>query len=233
MSTPQTPAGPEGPIRPVTVVVVDDHPLYREGVVTVLEAMGDVEVVGEASDGESALEVVRRTAPAVVLMDLHMPGLNGIEATRRLLEVAPDTAVLVLTMVEGEESVFAAMRAGARGYLLKGADRAEIERAVRTVAAGEVVFSPAVANRVLGWFRSGGGPGDRLAPFPELTDREREVLDLVARGLTNAEIARRLVVSDKTVRNHVSNVFAKLHVSDRAGAVARARDAGLGAAPTP
>ncbi|HEX5771005.1 MAG TPA: response regulator transcription factor [Nocardioidaceae bacterium] len=218
---------------PVTVVVVDDHPLYREGVVTVLEAMADVEVVGEASDGESAVEVVRRTTPAVVLMDLHMPGVSGIEATRRLLEVAPDAAVLVLTMVEGEESVFAAMRAGARGYLLKGAARAEIERAVRTVASGEVVFSPAVADRVLGWFRSGGRPGDRLAPFPELTEREREVLDLLARGLTNAEIARRLVVSDKTVRNHVSNVFAKLHVTDRASAVARARDAGLGVAPTP
>jgi DNA-binding NarL/FixJ family response regulator len=136
-------------------------------------------------------------------------------------------------MVEGEESVFAAMRAGARGYLLKGAARAEIERAVRTVASGEVVFSPAVADRVLGWFRSGGRPGDRLAPFPELTEREREVLDLLARGLTNAKIARRLVVSDKTVRNHVSNVFAKLHVTDRASAVARARDAGLGVAPTP
>ena len=190
--------------------------------------MSGVVVVGEAGDGESALEMVRRTTPTVVLMDLHMPGMNGIDTTRRLLEDDPATAVLVLTMLEGEDSVFAAMRAGARGYLLKGADRAEIERAVRTVASGEVVFSAGVAGRVLAWFRSGGVAGDRLTPFPELTEREREVLDLVARGLTNAEIARRLVVSDKTVRNHVSNVFAKLHVTDRAGAVARARDAGLG-----
>jgi DNA-binding NarL/FixJ family response regulator len=215
-------------VSDVTVVVVDDHPLYREGLVTALESMPGVVVVGEAGDGEAALEVVRRTTPTVVLMDLHMPGMNGIDTTRRLLEEDPTTAVLVLTMLEGEDSVFAAMRAGARGYLLKGADRAEIERAVRTVASGEVVFSAAVAGRVLAWFRSGGAAGDRLTPFPELTEREREVLDLVARGLTNAEIARRLVVSDKTVRNHVSNVFAKLHVTDRAGAVARARDAGLG-----
>ena len=209
------------------VVVVDDHPMYREGLVMALESMAGVEVVGEAGDGERAVDVVGRADPDVVLMDLHMPGLNGIETTRRLLAEQADRAVLVLTMLDGEDSVFAAMRAGARGYLLKGADRAEIERAVRTVAGGEVVFSAAIAGRVLAWFRSGGGtPG--LAPFPELTEREREVLDLVARGLTNAEIARRLVVSDKTVRNHVSNVFAKLHVTDRASAVARARDAGLG-----
>jgi DNA-binding NarL/FixJ family response regulator len=209
------------------VVVVDDHPMYREGLVMALESMAGVEVVGEAGDGERAIDVVGRADPDVVLMDLHMPGMNGIETTRRLLAEQADRAVLVLTMLDGEDSVFAAMRAGARGYLLKGADRAEIERAVRTVAGGEVVFSAAIASRVLAWFRSGGGTPD-LAPFPELTEREREVLDLVARGLTNAEIARRLVVSDKTVRNHVSNVFAKLHVTDRASAVARARDAGLG-----
>lgn len=212
----------------VRVLVVDDHPLYREGLVTALGSMPGVEVAGEAGDGESAVELFRATAPTVVLMDLHMPAMNGIETTRRLLREDPQAAVLVLTMLEGEESVFAAMRAGARGYLLKGADRAEIERAVRTVASGEVVFSAAVAGRVLAWFRSGGAGSDRVVAFPELTEREREVLDLVARGLTNAEIARRLVVSDKTVRNHVSNVFAKLHVTDRAAAVARARDAGLG-----
>lgn len=209
--------------------MVDDHPLYREGLVTAMEQMVDVEVVGEAGDGESAVALVETVAPDVVLMDLHMPGLNGIEATRQVVERTPGTGVLVLTMLDGDDSVFAAMRAGARGYLLKGADRAEIERALRTVASGEVVFSAAIAGRVLAWFRTGGaGGGDRLPPFPELTEREREVLDLVARGLTNAEIARRLVVSDKTVRNHVSNMFAKLHISDRASAVARARDAGLG-----
>ena len=214
---------------PLRVVVVDDHPLYREGLATALESMPGVEVVGEAGDGATALEVVGRLRPTVVLMDLHMPGTNGIDTTRELVRRDPDVAVLVLTMLEGEESVFAALRAGARGYLLKGAGRAEIERAIRTVAEGEVVFSPAVAGRVLAWFRSGASAGDVATPFPELTEREREVLDLVARGLTNAEIARRLVVSDKTVRNHVSNVFAKLHVTDRASAVARARDAGLGA----
>jgi DNA-binding NarL/FixJ family response regulator len=211
----------------ITVAVVDDHPLYREGVATALESVADLEVVGLAPDGESAVELVCRTSPQVVLMDLHMPGLNGVETTRRVLAAAPHTRIVVLTMLEGDDSVFAAMRAGARGYLLKGADRAEIERAVRTVARGEVVFTPSVAGRVLAWFRSGASSVDPTV-FPELTDREREVLDLVARGLTNAEIARRLVVADKTVRNHVSNVFAKLHVADRASAVARARDAGLG-----
>jgi DNA-binding NarL/FixJ family response regulator len=159
-------------------------------------------------------------------MDLHMPELNGVDATRAITASHPGVAVLVLTMLEGDDSVFAAVRAGAKGYLLKGADRAEIGRALDAVAHGEVVFSSSIAQRVLAFFA--GGRTAAAAPFPELTDREREVLDLVARGLTNAEIARRLVVSDKTVRNHVSNVFAKLHVAGRAEAVARARDAGLG-----
>lgn len=214
------------------VVVVDDHPLYREGLTGAITSIAGVEVVGEAGDGETAIALVERTAPHIVVMDLHMPGLNGIEATRRVVDRYPETAVLVLTMLEGDDSVFAAMRAGARGYLLKGAGRAEIERALRTVASGEVVFSAGIASRVLAWFRSNGtGRHDALVPFPHLTEREREVLDLVARGLTNAEIARRLVISGKTVRNHVSNVFAKLHVTDRATAVARARDAGLGGQP--
>lgn len=205
------------------VLLVDDHPLYREGLGLALTTMADVEVVAQAEDGESAVELAGRLRPDVVVMDLHLPGMSGVEATRRIVADRPATGVLVLTMLEGDESLFAAMRAGARGYLLKGADRAEIERAVRMVSDGEVVFSAGVARSVMAWFRTGGE-----APFPELTDREREVLDLVARGLTNAEIASRLVVSDKTVRNHVSNVFAKLHVTSRAGAVARARDEGLG-----
>ena len=214
------------------VVVVDDHPLYREGLAGAISSMAGVEVVGEADDGEAAVALVERTAPHVVVMDLHMPGLNGIEATRRVVDRCPDTAVLVLTMLEGDDSVFAAMRAGARGYLLKGADRAEIGRALRTVASGEVVFSAGIAGRVLAWFRSSATGGHHaLVPFSDLTEREREVLDLVARGLTNAAIAQRLFLSDKTVRNHVSNVFAKLHVTDRASAVARARDAGLGDQP--
>lgn len=210
------------------VLLVDDHPLYREGLATALLSAPGVEVVGEAADGQEAVDSVLALEPDIVLMDVRMPGMNGIDATRLVLQARPTTAVLVLTMLEGDDSVFAAMRAGARGYLLKGADRSEILRALDAVGRGEVVFSPAVAQRVLTWFSSGPPSG---AAFPTLTEREVEVLDLVARGLTNAEIARRLVVSDKTVRNHVSNVFSKLHVSDRAAAVARARDAGLGTDP--
>ncbi|OHV28778.1 response regulator [Pseudofrankia sp. EUN1h] len=211
------------------VLVVDDHPLFREGLTIAIETMPDVEVVGEAGDGDEAVEATGRLAPDIVVMDLHMPGTNGIDATRRIVGAHPGVAVLVLTMLDGDDSVFAAMRAGARGYLLKGADRQEIARALRAVAAGEVVFSAAIASRVLAWFASGGRAP--LAPFPELTDREREILDLVARGLTNPAIARRLHLSDKTIRNHVSNVFTKLQVADRAEAVARARDAGLGTGP--
>lgn len=208
------------------VLVVDDHPVYRDGLITALAPVTAIEVVGSVGDGEEAVAAVGRLAPDVVLMDLHMPGTNGIESTRRITADHPGVAVLVLTMLEDDGSLYAAMRAGARGYLLKGAGRAEIERSVLAVAAGEVVFSAGVAARVLSFFVAGAQPA--ATPFPQLTDREREVLDLVARGLTNAEVARRLVLSAKTVRNHVSNVFAKLQVAGRAEAVARARDAGLG-----
>jgi DNA-binding NarL/FixJ family response regulator len=213
----------------VRVLAVDDHPLYREGLVTALATIPGVEVVGEAGDGREAVELAATLAPDVVVMDLKLPELNGIDATREIVSRRPATAVLVLTMLEGDDSVFAAMRAGARGYLLKGADRKEIARALETVASGEIVFSSEIASRVLAWFAAGR---DRVpAPFPELTEREREILDLVARGLTNPAIAARLVLSEKTVRNHVSNVFTKLHVADRSAAVARARDAGLGRGP--
>ncbi|MGY1723320.1 response regulator [Blastococcus sp. SYSU DS0533] len=210
----------------VRVLVVDDHPLYREGLTTALAALPGIEVVGEAGDGAEAVDRAGELAPDVVVMDLNLPVVNGIEATRAIVSRHPATAVLVLTMLEGDESVFAAMRAGARGYLLKGADRHEIGRAVTTVAHGEVIFSAQIAARVLAWFAAGD---DRpVAPFPQLTEREREILDLVAYGLTNGAIAQRLFLSEKTVRNHVSNVFTKLQVADRAEAVARARDAGLG-----
>lgn len=211
----------------IRVLVVDDHPLYREGLAGAIATMSGKELVGEAGDGAEAVRLATELQPDVVVMDLHMPGVNGVDATRAITSAHAEIAVLVLTMLEGDDSVFAAIRAGAKGYLLKGADRAEISRSLDAVAHGEVVFSSSIAQRVLGFFA--GSPGAMsLTPFPELTGREREVLDLVARGLTNAEIAGRLTLSDKTVRNHVSNVFAKLHVAGRAEAVARARDAGLG-----
>jgi DNA-binding NarL/FixJ family response regulator len=212
----------------IRVLVVDDHPLYRDGLVTAIAAMPEVDVVGDAADGEAAVTAARALTPDVIVMDLHMPGLNGIDATRRIVAERPETAVLVLTMLDGDDSVFAAMRAGARGYLLKGADRAEISRSIEAVASGEVVFSAGIASRVLAYFAA-GSEASPMRPFPTLTEREREILDLVARGLTNTAIAQRLVLSGKTVRNHVSNVFTKLQVADRAEAVAQARDAGLGA----
>jgi len=208
----------------IRVLVVDDHPVYRDGLVTALDPAPTLQVIGTADSGDSAIAVAATSTPDVILMDLHMPGTNGIEATRQILAHHPAIAVLVLTMLEDDASLFAAMRAGARGYLLKGAGRAEIERAVTAVSTGEVVFSAGVAERVLALFAG----GTAAAPFPELTDREREVLDLLARGLTNTEMARRLVLSEKTIRNHVSNIFTKLQVAGRAEAVARARDAGLG-----
>lgn len=208
------------------VLVVDDHPLYRDGLVTAVSTMPEVDVVGAAADGLEAIAEAARLTPDVVVMDLHMPRLNGIEATRRIVAGQPAVAVLVLTMLDGDDSVFAAMRAGARGYLVKGADRQEIRQALDAVARGGVVFSAGIATRVLGFFAGGGS--SPAVPFPELTEREREILDLVARGLTNTEIASRLVLSPKTVRNHVSNVFGKLQVASRAEAVAQARDAGLG-----
>src|SRR5690242_3011106 len=212
----------------IRVVIADDHPVYRSGLAGVLADADDIDVVGEAADGVAVLGLVAERQPDVVLMDLHMPGLTGVEATRRL---AGTTSVLVLTMFDDDESVLAAMRAGARGYLVKGAAGDRIVGAVRAVAAGEAVFGADVAGRVLGVFADERRAGRAAQPFPTLTDREREILGMIAAGWSNADIARRLVLSDKTVRNHVSNVFAKLQVTDRAQAIVRAREAGLGVSP--
>jgi DNA-binding NarL/FixJ family response regulator len=192
-----------------------------------LTGAGEVDVVGLAESGDEAVALGRELAPDVVVMDLRMPGLDGIEATRQLLASHPRTGVLVLTMFEDDESVFSAMRAGARGYLLKGADQEEILRAIRAVAAGEVLLGPGVATRVIEHFAK--GDGSSRAAFPSLTEREREVLEQIAAGRGNAAIAHDLMLSLKTVRNHVSNIFGKLQVADRSAAIVKARDAGFGA----
>ncbi|MEA5365860.1 response regulator transcription factor [Amycolatopsis sp., V23-08] len=208
------------------VLVVDDHPLFRFGVCTLLDVEPGIEVVGEAASGANAISAAAALRPDVVVMDLHLPDLSGIQATRHIVAECPGAGVLMLTMADESESVFAAMRAGARGYLLKDAEPDEIIRAVRAVARGEAIFGPDVANRVLGFFNQPPPVNDPV--FPELTGREREVLALIAAGHSNGVIANTLCLSPKTVRNHISNVFAKLHVADRAEAIVRAREAGLG-----
>ena len=209
------------------VLVVDDHPMFREGLTAVVESLPWATVVGEAADGDSAVAEALRTRPDVVLMDLQMPGTNGLEATRRVVAQLPETAVVVLTMVENDEAVAAALRAGARGYLVKGASKQEITRALEAAGHGEVILGAGVGAGVLSRLVT---RGDALAPFQQLSEREREVLDLVARGLTNGAIAQQLYLSEKTVRNVVSSVLTKLPAATRAEAVARARDAGMGGA---
>jgi DNA-binding NarL/FixJ family response regulator len=217
---------------PVRVVVADDHPVYRGGLEVLLGTVDGIEVVGSAADGHEAVTLCADLLPDVVVMDLNMPGLNGVEATRRITQDNPSVAVLVLTMHDDDESVFTAVQAGARGYLLKGADQADIERAVHAVAGGGAIFGPALAERITSYFahRTVQPASDRSTEpvFPQLTAREHEVLRLVALGRNNHAIADELVLSEKTVRNHVSNIFLKLQVADRAEAIVRARDAGLG-----
>lgn len=213
--------------RVVRVVIADDHPMVRYGLRAVLGTHERLTLVGEAANGRELLDVVAQTKPDVVVTDLHMPDLNGAAATRQLLEGRPNLGVLILTMHDDDESVFEAMRAGARGYLLKGADRAELVSTVLALARGETVFGPTVAKRIVGFFLESTLKYAGAA-FPSLTAREREVLELVAAGRRNSEIAGRLQLSEKTVRNHLSSIFAKLQVTDRSAAIVRAREAGLG-----
>ena len=209
------------------VLIADDHPTFRRGLAALLASVGDLEVVGEAADGDTAISLAHSAAPDVVLMDLSMPGIGGVEATRRIVATRPSVAILVLTMLDDDEAVFAAMRAGARGYVVKGQETDDVIRAIRSVARGDAVFGPSVASRVLSYLTRPLSARDPVL-FPELSDRERQVLRLLAGGARNSEIARSLGVSPKTVRNHVSNVFTKLQVADRAEAMERARAAGLG-----
>jgi DNA-binding NarL/FixJ family response regulator len=214
-------------MEPVRVLIADDHPHFRDGLRALLLSASDLEVVGEAGDGEEAISLAAELQPDVILMDLNMPGVGGIEATRRILRTSPHIAILVISMFEDDDSIFAALQAGARGYLLKGALKAEILRSIRAVSSGETIFGPSIAKRLIQYFAA---PRPSAPPdaFPELTDREREILTLIARHETNPEIAKRLYLSPKTVRNHVSNIFTKLQVADRAQAIVRAREAGLG-----
>lgn len=215
----------------IRVLVVDDHKLFRDGLSAILMNVADMEVVGEAGTGREAVAQVETLAPDVVLMDISMPDLNGIDATQQILAVKPDTGIIMLTMLEDNDSLFAAMCAGARGYILKGADKAEVLKTIRAVAAGEALFGPAIASRLTSLFQNSTevAPQDKVAPpFPDLTDREREVLELIAAGENNQEIAQQLHISAKTVSNHISSIFNKLQVADRAQAIVRARSAGLG-----
>jgi len=209
------------------VLVADDHLIFRDGLRALLASTPDAELVGEAATGEEAIALASSLQPDLVLMDLQMPDLNGIEATRRIVHDSPHIRVLVVTMFEDDGSVLAAMRAGARGYLLKGATHAEMARAIRAVGEGEAIFSPTIAARLMEFFAS-FRPATIPPVFPELSDREREILDLIAQGHKNPDIAARLVLSPKTVRNHVTNILSKLQVADRSEAIIRAREAGLG-----
>lgn len=222
----------EDPHTIIRILIADDHQLFRDGVRALLLAAPDTEVVGEAGAGQDAIELAARTTPDVILMDIQMPDMDGIEATRVIVARNPNIGVLMVTMFEDDQSVFAAMRAGARGYVLKGARHEEMLRAIRAVASGEAIFSRAIAARMMSFFAAsrplGQPPAIADETFAELTERELEILTLIARGETNAAIADTLVISVKTVRNHVSNILNKLQVTDRAQAAIRARSAGLG-----
>jgi DNA-binding NarL/FixJ family response regulator len=208
------------------ILIADDHPLFRKGMRTLLTATADTEVIGEATTGQEVIELAATLQPDVILMDLQMPEVNGIEATRQILQTSPHIRILVITLFEDDASVFSALRAGARGYVLKDAREEEMLRAIRSVGSGEAIFSPAIATRLMDFF-SASQTAVPKEIFPTLTEREREILQWIARGSSNSEIARKLTLSVKTVNNYVSNIFSKLQVADRAQAIIRARDAGL------
>jgi DNA-binding NarL/FixJ family response regulator len=209
----------------IRVLIADDHPVVRRGIRALLASLPGIEVIGEAANGEDVLREAQLTRPDVVVMDVQMPAMDGIAATRRLAAALPDVPVLVLTMFEDDDTVFAAMRAGARGYLLKGAEQQDILAAVHSVLAGQMVIGPGVAGRLISYLST---PPAQGVAFPELTPREREILDRIAQGRSNGAIAVELGVAPKTIGNHVSAILAKLRVASRAEAIVRAREEGLG-----
>ena len=210
----------------VRVLIADDHPVFRFGLRTLLKADPTLEIVGEATNGKEAIAQTSELSPDVILMDLNMPGMNGTQAIRRILTDHPEVHILVLTMFDDDDSVFAAMRAGARGYLLKGVEGGEMLQAIHVVSTGEAIFSPSIAQRLMQYFGA-SRPRGADQPFPDLTEREREVLAQIAQGYTNQAIAERLVITSKTVRNHISAIFSKLQVTSRLEAITRAKDAGM------
>ncbi len=212
---------------PLRILIADDHPLVRSGLRALLMATDDLEVVGEAATGEEAVTLASSLSPDVIVMDLRMPGMNGIEATRHIVQANPRIRILVVTLFEDDDSVFAALRAGARGYILKDANEIEVVRAIRAVSGGDAIFSTTIAQRLIDFFAVPRKP-QALLPFPDLTEREREILMLITQGRSNAEIAQSLVISMKTVRNYISSIFSKLQVADRSQVIIRAREAGLG-----
>ncbi|MBO9394533.1 response regulator transcription factor [Caldilinea sp.] len=215
----------------IRILVVDDHTLFREGLMALLSRTRDLEVIGSAANGVDAIMQATALLPDVILMDIQMPEMNGIEATQQILQIRPETSIIVLTMMENEDAIFAALCAGARGYILKGADKAEVLKTIRAVASGEALFGPVIARRLVNLFQSHNITSPvamPASPFPDLSEREREILELIAQGYTNQEIAARLHITSKTVSNHISHIFNKLQVVNRAQAIVRARQAGLG-----
>lgn len=214
--------------NPTRILVVDDHNLFRKGLIALLTDAVETAVVGEAGTGTEAIAQAKSLSPDIILMDIQMPDMNGVKATRYILDEQPEIGVIMLTMLEDDDSLFAAMRAGARGYILKGADEAEVIETITAVAQGQALFGPAIAGRLTTFFRKGGQKETAAIPFPDLTDREREVLALIAQGINNKDISTQLHISGKTVSNYISSIFNKLQVADRAQVIVKAREAGLG-----